>query len=229
MNTQAGSYPAPTNVRGAPYPQINPDGSVTFRLEAPGARRVRIQPGGMDNGLGSEPYEMTRDTDGGWTGTIPPGIPGFHYYWFLVDGLAVNDPGSETFFGYSHQTGGVELPEADEVAAYYRPQNVPHGDVRIRASTPTAASRSGWRHPVPAAFNARVGLLWFGAGTGEPREWGITQRRMKELDEAGIDYVLLGDARRRPRMVDMAPVPERVRDPSFQVIPQPEERPNGVL
>jgi enterochelin esterase-like enzyme len=39
-----------------------------------------------------------------------------------------------------------------------------------------------------AAFNARVRLLWFGAGTGEPREWGITQRRLKELDEAGIRY-----------------------------------------
>jgi len=38
------------------------------------------------------------------------------------------------------------------------------------------------------ALNARVRLLWFGAGTGEPREWGITQRRMVELDAAGIRY-----------------------------------------
>ncbi|MCJ7552234.1 MAG: hypothetical protein MUQ30_21400 [Anaerolineae bacterium] len=39
-----------------------------------------------------------------------------------------------------------------------------------------------------AAFNASVRLLWFGAGRGEPREWGITQRRMVELDKAGIRY-----------------------------------------
>ena len=40
-----------------------------------------------------------------------------------------------------------------------------------------------------AAFNARLRLLWFGAGRGEPREWGITQRRIVEMDAAGIDYV----------------------------------------
>ena len=39
-----------------------------------------------------------------------------------------------------------------------------------------------------AAFNARVRLLWFGAGTGELCEWGITQRRMADLDKAGIRY-----------------------------------------
>lgn len=39
---------------------------------------------------------------------------------------------------------------------------------------------------VAAAFNERVRLLWFGAGSAEPREWGTTQRRMAELDRAGI-------------------------------------------
>ena len=34
----------------------------------------------------------------------PPAVPGFHYYWLLVDGVAVNDPGSETFFGWGRPT-----------------------------------------------------------------------------------------------------------------------------
>ena len=269
----------------------------------------------------------------------------------MVDGLAVNDPGSETFFGYNHQTSGVELPELPEVAAYYQPLDVVHGDVRIRwywanttqtwrrayiytppgydndldrrypvlylqhgggedergwttqghmhfimdnaiaagravpmivvmecnyayepgQSAPPPRVRHGRSRPprlaqtitrlivddlIPmvdggfrtltdrtqramaglsmgscvtlqttlhnldlfdtigvfsgpplgdeddiglvataggpmddaAAFNARVRLLWFGAGTGEPREWGITQRRLVELDKAGIRY-----------------------------------------
>ena len=351
MTTLSDSYPAPTNTRGAPYPRVHPDGSITFQLKAPGARRVQVQPGGMDNGLGSEPYDMTRDAEGVWTRTIPSGVPGFHYYWFVVDGLAVNDPGSETFFGYNRQTSGIELPEGPEVAAYYHPQAVPHGDVRLRwywANTTQSWRRayiytpSGYdtdldkRYPVlylqhgggedergwttqghmnfimdnaiaagravpmivvmecnyayepgqsapppvvsfvrtrpprlsqvitrlivddlismvdgsfrtltdrtnraiaglsmgscvalqtalhnldlfdtigvfsgpplgdeddvgmvaaaggpmddAAVFNDRVHLLWFGAGTGEPREWGITQRRLVELDEAGIHY-----------------------------------------
>ena len=80
MTKQTGSYPAPTNTRGAPYPRIKPDGSITVQLKAPGASRVQVQPGGMDNGLGAEPYEITRDTEGVWTGASPPGVPGFHYY-----------------------------------------------------------------------------------------------------------------------------------------------------
>jgi len=28
----------------------------------------------------------------------PPAVPGFHYYWFVVDGLNVNDPASYTYF-----------------------------------------------------------------------------------------------------------------------------------
>lgn len=350
-NVPAG-YPAPTNVRGALFPRINPDGGITFQLQAPHAAEVQMQPGGMDNGLGSSPYDMTRDADGVWSVTIPPGVPGLHYYWYIVDGLAMNDPGSETFFGYGRQTSAVELPEAPDVAAYYQPQNVPHGDVRIRwywaRTTQTwrrafiytppgydddrerrypalylqhgggedergwitqgrmqfimdnaiAAGRAkpmivvmecnyayepGQSAPPPvvshvrsrpprlsqtitrliiddlipmvdgsfrtltdrtqramaglsmgscvalqtalhnldrfdaigvfsgpplgdeddvglvaaaggplddaAAFNARLGLFWFGAGTGEPREWGITQRRMAEMDKAGIGYV----------------------------------------
>jgi len=68
-------YPAPTNVRGSPYPRIRPDGSITFQLQAPDARRVQVQPGGMDNGLGPGPYEMAPDTQGVWTCTIPPASP----------------------------------------------------------------------------------------------------------------------------------------------------------
>jgi hypothetical protein len=41
-----------------------------------------------------------------------------------------------------------------------------------------------------AAFNARVRLLWFGAGTGQRCERGITQRHMVELDKAAIRCTL---------------------------------------
>ena len=74
----SGSHPAPTNARGAPYPRVNPDGSISFQLAAPGACCVQIQPGGMDNGLGHEPYDMIRDDQGIWSGTIPLGVPGCH-------------------------------------------------------------------------------------------------------------------------------------------------------
>lgn len=53
---------------------------------------------------------MTKNADGVWSVTIPPATVGFHYYWFTVDGVAINDPGSETYFGYGKETSGIEIP-----------------------------------------------------------------------------------------------------------------------
>src|SRR2546423_707459 len=86
-----GSRPATTNVGSAPYPRIHADLRVTFQLKAPDAKKVQLQPGGADNGLGKGPIDMVRGDGGVWTVTTPPAVPGFHYYWLLVDGVAVND------------------------------------------------------------------------------------------------------------------------------------------
>jgi enterochelin esterase family protein len=178
-------------VRGAPYPRINPDGSITFLINAPGASRVQVQPGGMDNGLGAEPRDLVRDAEGVWTGTIPPGVPGFHYYWFVVDGLVVNDPGSETFFGYNRQTSGVELPEDPKVAAYYQPQDVPHGDVRIRWYW--ANTTKTWRRALvytPPGYDTdvdrRYAVLYLQHGGGEDERGWTTQGRMSFIMDNAI-------------------------------------------
>ena len=91
---------------------------------------MQLQPGGADNGLGKGPIDVSRDEKGLWSITLPAVVPSFHYYWFLVDGLAVNDPGSDTFFGWGRQTSGIEVPEPG--ADYYEARSVPHGDVRQR-------------------------------------------------------------------------------------------------
>jgi enterochelin esterase-like enzyme len=123
------SRPAPTNVRGAEYPRVHADYRVTFRLKAPEARNVQLAPGAgaVENGLGKGPYDMVRGEDGVWSVTIPPAVPGFHMYHFNVDGLAVNDPGSETFMA-GRATSGIEVPEKS--VDFYLPQDVPHGVVQ---------------------------------------------------------------------------------------------------
>ena len=35
---------------------------------------------------------------------------GFHYYSLLIDGVAVADPGSETFYGMGRMASGIEVP-----------------------------------------------------------------------------------------------------------------------
>jgi enterochelin esterase-like enzyme len=123
----AESSPATSNVPGAATPGIHSDGRVTFTLRAPEASSLEVAGG---DGLGKGPFPMTKGADGTWTVTIAPPVPGFHYYWFVLDGVQVNDPGSETYFGYSRETSGLEIPEAG--ADFYAIKNVPHGEVRAK-------------------------------------------------------------------------------------------------
>lgn len=120
--------PAPSNVPRAEHPKVHADGRVTFLLKAADAKKVQLQPGGSDNGLGAKAFDMDRGDDGQWTVTTPAAVPGFHYYWFVVDGAIVNDPGSETYFGWGRQCSGIDIPEKG--VDFYDVKDVPHGEVR---------------------------------------------------------------------------------------------------
>ena len=114
--------PASTNVRSAKYPQILPDNRVVFRIKAPDAQKVQIDL--------VKKYEMARDTGGYWIVTTDPVSEGFHYYSLLIDGVALVDPASETFYGMGRMASGIEIPFAN--GEYYAIKDVPHGDVRIK-------------------------------------------------------------------------------------------------
>jgi enterochelin esterase-like enzyme len=121
------AVPAASNVPGALTPSIHSDRSITFSLKAPDAASLQVAGG---DGLGMGPFPMTKGTDGTWSATTPPSVPGFHYYWFVLNGVAVNDPASETYFGYGKETSGIEVPENG--VDFYAIQNVPHGEVRAK-------------------------------------------------------------------------------------------------
>ena len=53
---------------------------------------------------------MTRGADGLWTVTIPPQVVGFHYYTIVVDGAAIADPATRTFFGSDGITVASRFP-----------------------------------------------------------------------------------------------------------------------
>ncbi len=171
--------PAATNVPRAEYPRVHPDGRVTFRLKAPDAKAVRVQPGGADNGLGRGPYDMERGPDGTWAVTTPPAVPGFHYYWLMVDGVAVNDPGSETFFGYGKPTSGVEIPEKG--VDFYDAKDVPHGEVRALwyHSKVTGKPRRAFVYTPPGYDTSkdRYPVLYLQHGAGEDERGWTTQGR----------------------------------------------------
>ncbi len=135
----ADCVPSPTNMPNAGYPRVCPDYRVMFKLEAPNARTVQMipNPGASGSGLGNGPFDMTRGPDGIWNLTLGPVRPGFHDYHFLVDGLAVNDPGSDTYtvglgtlptWGLNRATSGFEVPEKG--VDFHLAKDVPHGAVQ---------------------------------------------------------------------------------------------------
>ncbi|WP_113925967.1 alpha/beta hydrolase [Cognataquiflexum aquatile] len=112
--------PASTNVRNAKFPQILPDSRAIFRIKAPEANLVQLD-------LGKK-YDMVKGAEGIWEVTTEPLGQGFHYYSLIIDGVAIADPASETFYGMGRKASGIEVPfKGDD---YYALKEVPHGEVR---------------------------------------------------------------------------------------------------
>jgi enterochelin esterase-like enzyme len=169
------AHPATSNVRNASSPSVAADRSITFTLWAPEATSVQLAGG---DGLGPGPFPMAKDKDGLWSVTTPPAVPGFHYYWFVLDGVSINDPGSETYFGYGRETSGIEVPDAD--ADFYAVNNVPHGEVRAKWYRSTTTGQ--WRRALvytPPDYdkdpNRRYPVLILQHGAGE-NETGWTRQ-----------------------------------------------------
>ena len=114
--------PAESNIRSARYPRILPDGHAIFRVKAPEAQKVQLD-------LGKK-YDMVKNVEGLWEATTDSLSEGFHYYSLIIDGMAVADPSSESFYGMGRMASGFEVPFKGD--AYYEIRNVPHGDIRIK-------------------------------------------------------------------------------------------------
>jgi enterochelin esterase-like enzyme len=171
--------PASSNVPGREFPRIHADLTVTFRVTAPGAKKVQLSPRGDDNGLGRGPFEMQHDGRGGWALTTPPVRAGFHYYELIVDGFRGNDPNSETFFGWGQATSGLEVP--DPTLDFHDAKPVAHGEVRMMwyHSKITGRARRAFVY-TPSTYDqsaTRFPVLYLQHGAGESeRAWSAQGR-----------------------------------------------------
>jgi enterochelin esterase-like enzyme len=167
------SRPASTNIRSATgSPLVTADGRVIFRIKAPAAQQVQID-------LGRK-YSMVKDSLGFWTVTTDSIGEGFHYYSLLIDGVAVADPSSETFYGMGRMASGIEIPFAG--GEYYAEKQVPHGDIRIKRYFSTVTNT--WRQCyvyTPPGYDKNQGIkypvlyLLHGGGEDE-RGWAMQGR-----------------------------------------------------
>lgn len=187
-------YILPTsNIGGSEYPRILPDLRVVFRIKAPDAHKVEFD-------LGKH-YLAEKDAEGFWSATTEPQVPGFHYYFLIIDGVALNDPCSESFYGCGRQTSGIEIPEVG--VDYYLPQDVPQGEVRERRYF--AETTGTWRRVfvyTPPGYDAhqdvRYPVLYLQHGGGEDeRGWGNQGRAGIILDN------LIAEGKAHPMLVVM--------------------------
>jgi enterochelin esterase-like enzyme len=123
---------------------------------------------------------MVRDDKGFWTVTIPPAVPGFHYYFLLVDGFQCNDPGTQTYFGWNTEASGVEVPDKVD---FYEPKEVPHGEVRARwyLSKTTGQWRRANVYTPPdydKSSSKRYPVLYLQHGSGENETSWVKQGRV---------------------------------------------------
>ncbi len=121
---------------------------------------------------------MLKDTGGYWKVTTDSVSEGFHYYSLIVDGVAVADPASETFYGMGRMASGIEIPFAGD--DYYALKDVPHGDIRIK-NYYSSVARS-WREMyiyAPPGYDSNVNqkypVLYILHGGGEDERGWATQ------------------------------------------------------
>ena len=193
--------PAPSNVRGGEYPRILPDRRVIFRTRLPEAKTVAVRARGNDSGMGAETYALKAMGEGLWEVTIGPTRSGFHYYELVVDGHAMNDPASLTYFGWARPTSGLEVP--DDTLNFYVPKDVPHGEVRIRPylSKVTGQFRNAYVYTPPGYDqnpSQRYPVLYLQHGSGENETSWTWQGKVNVIMDT-----LIADKKALPMLVVM--------------------------
>ena len=164
--------PSALNVPEAKFPCVYPDHRAMFRVIAPNAQKVSVRIG--------QGFDMTKGSDGIWTVTTTPLVVGFHYYTLQIDGAAVADPSTMAFFGSGWENSGIEIPEPDADADYYRAKEVPHGHVSEQwyFSTVTGKWRRSFVYTPPdygTNTKGRYPVLYLLHGWGEDETGWFTQ------------------------------------------------------
>ncbi|MEO5975736.1 MAG: alpha/beta hydrolase-fold protein [Chryseolinea sp.] len=185
--------PASTNVRSAKYPQILPDNRVIFRTKAVEAQKVQVD-------LGKK-YDMTKDAEGFWSVTTDTISEGIHYYSLLIDGVALADPASETFYGMGRMAAGIEIPSKN--GDFYALKDIPHGEVSMKRYYSTVFGE--WRRfyiYTPSGYDQNMidkyPVLYLLHGGGEDeRGWSTQGKTDLILDN------LIAEKRAKPMMIVM--------------------------
>ena len=109
----------------APSPEVQSDGKVTFRIQAPKATEVTLRGDWMEGG----PEPLKKDDNGLWSITVGPLPADFYSYAFTIDSVKTIDPRNATIKQGIAGLDNMFFVPGDE-AKFQDNQPVPHGQLR---------------------------------------------------------------------------------------------------
>ncbi len=165
-------------------PEINPDGTVTFRYKAPKAIKVEVTGEFLPpqkNGAG----QMKEGKDGVWEYTTDFVVaPEFYNYTFRVDGQTVIDP-NNVFINRDVASLTSVLLVPGERADLYAVHRVPHGSVsKVWYPSSTAGFDRRLTVYTPAGYEtskAKYPVLYVLHGIGGDEDAWVTQGRATQI------------------------------------------------
>lgn len=200
----------PNNLENIISPQVNNDGTVTFRFLAPKADSVQLSSDflppikvktrfGIQDGPGL--VNLAKANNGLWTYTSNALESELYSYTFIVDGIRTNDPNSPYAFRNAAALTNVFIV-GNGRADLYKTNDVKHGavthcwypsvglktDRRLTVYTPAGYEQSTEKYPVL--------YLLHGAG-GDEDSWSAHGRAIQILDN------LIAQGKAKPMIVVM--------------------------
>ena len=186
-------------------PEINPDRSVTFRLDCPKAITVQVVGDFLESGVKYTAADLVQGEDGIWTYTTEPLEPELYSYSFLVNGVRMLDPANiyknrdvATWTSIFIVSGGK-----GDRGDLYSVNDVPHGNVqKIWYESPTLGLTRRMTVYTPPQYEKNtkekypVLYLCHGAG-GDENAWSELGRAAQILDN------LIATGQAKPMIVVM--------------------------
>jgi len=181
-------------------PEVHDDQTVTFRIIAPEAQKVELNPGAINTALGKgrEPIPFSKGDEGLWTLTIGPLPPNMYAYHLRVDDVQMADP-NNTQAAFTAMPPYSQLIVHGDGPAYYDAKNVPHGNVtrHIYHSDVTNGERELYVYTPPGYDpTTKYPVLYLVGGSGElPSNWIFDGRANFIMDN------LLTEGKAKPMII----------------------------
>ncbi|KAA2218851.1 esterase [Maribacter flavus] len=181
-------------------PEVHDDRTVTFRVKAPHAKNVELNPGAINTALGKgrEPIPFTQGDDGVWSLTIGPLPVDMYSYHFRIDGAQIADP-NNTQAAFTAMPPYSTLVVHGDEPSYYDAKNVPHGNVtrHVYHSDVTNGERELYVYTPPGYDSSKeYPVLYLVGGSGElPSNWIYDGRANFIMDN------LLAEGKAKPMII----------------------------